>query len=105
MKKFTKNDEGFICFNCRKEVEQLNNSSRDHCNFCLYGLHVDINPGDRLNDCKGVLEPIGLKTSNGKTQIAYKCQKCGKIIYCKKAEDDNPNKILELNTKIWEDSN
>ena len=46
-KRFTKNDNGFICAHCGKEVEPLGYTSRNHCPFCLWSLHVDINPGDR----------------------------------------------------------
>ena len=49
MKLFSKKDESFVCENCKKKVEVLNYTSRDHCPFCLYSKHVDINPGDRLN--------------------------------------------------------
>ena len=55
---FVKNDNEFICQNCGKKVEKLKYTSRDHCNYCLHSLHVDITPGDRLNDCKGLLVPI-----------------------------------------------
>ena len=61
MKKFYKSDESFICENCGKEVEKLNYTSRDHCPYCLYSKHVDINPGDRMNTCKGLLKPIGIE--------------------------------------------
>ena len=65
MKKFNELDEGFICENCNKEVSPLRYSSRDHCPFCLYSKHVDINPGDRNNTCKGLLKPIGIEKYNG----------------------------------------
>ena len=61
MKQFTKRDESFICENCGKEVGELGYTSRDHCPHCLYSKHVDINPGDRLNTCKGLLKPIGIE--------------------------------------------
>ena len=57
-KRFRKNDSGFICQNCKKEVLPLGYTSRNHCPFCLCSLHVDINPGDRANDCGGILRPI-----------------------------------------------
>lgn len=101
MKQFIKNNEEFTCFHCNKLVEKHPTSSRDHCNHCLYGLHVDINPGDRMNDCKGALEPIGLKIANGKTQIAYKCQKCQQQVFCIKADDDNAEEIINLGKKVW----
>lgn len=100
---FIKNNQSFICVHCGKEVNKHPDSSRDHCNHCLYSLHVDINPGDRLNSCKGILEPIGLKISNGKTQIVYKCQKCRQIVFCIKSEDDNSEELIKLSNKIWTD--
>lgn len=100
MKKFTKNNENFICINCGKEVEKHSTSSRDHCNFCLYSLHVDIFPGDRANTCRGVLKPVDIKTSNGKTQIVYVCEKCGEIENNIVASDDNEEEILMLTNKI-----
>ena len=57
MKNFTKNDEGFICKNCGRKVEKLGYTSRDHCPYCLCSIHIDNNPGDRANDCKGILRP------------------------------------------------
>ena len=57
-KRFTKNDDTFICKNCGLEVKPLGYSSRNHCPRCLCSLHVDINPGDRANPCKGLLRPI-----------------------------------------------
>ena len=59
MKKFNMIDESFVCENCGKEIKPLEYSARDHCNYCLYSKHVDIFPGDRANNCKGLLKPIG----------------------------------------------
>ena len=55
---FIKNDEAFKCINCGSQVGKLGYTSRDHCNECLYSIHVDIFPGDRQNTCKGILKPI-----------------------------------------------
>ncbi len=93
---FKKRNEGFICKNCGERVSLHPSSSRDHCNFCLYGLHVDIEPGDRANDCKGVLEPVGIRKKNSKDQIVYRCKKCKKEVFCIVAPDDNFEAIVEL---------
>ena len=61
MKRFNELDEGFICKHCGKEVLPLGYSSRDHCPYCLYSIHIDINPGDRQNTCLGMLRPIGIE--------------------------------------------
>ena len=57
-KRFTKNDSGFLCANCGKEVLPLKKTSRNHCPFCLCSLHLDINPGDRANECKGIMDAV-----------------------------------------------
>ena len=72
---FRVNNQSFTCQNCGAENPPHPSSSRDHCRECLYGLHVDIDPGDRANLCKGILKPVGLKVKNKKKQIVYKCEK------------------------------
>ena len=97
MKQFTKNDNSFVCINCKAFVPVLKTTSRNHCNSCLYSLHVDINPGDRANECKGVLEPVGLVTSGKKGYIIqYKCKKCGAVTNNRSAVDDNFEELLKL---------
>lgn len=96
MKKFYKSDESFICENCSKEVSKLNYTSRDHCPYCLYSKHVDINPGDRMNTCKGLLKPIGVEKFKDTYKIVYKCEKCGMIHRNVIANDDDMNLIIEL---------
>ena len=79
-KRFTKNDDGFVCLHCGKQVEPLGYTSRDHCPFCLWSIHIDINPGDRANECKGALVPIKAETHPKKGfVIVYRCEKCGEI--------------------------
>ena len=97
MKQFTKNDEGFICENCGAKVEKLQYTSRDHCPKCLYSKHVDIMPGDRKEECKGLLKPIKVELSAKKGYvIIYKCEKCGAIRKNKAAEDDDTLKLIKL---------
>lgn len=100
MKKFTEIDEEFICENCGNKVEKLGYTCRNHCSKCLYSKHVDINPGDRLQGCCGLLEPIGLETNSKKGYvIIFKCKRCGELRKNKVAEDDNMEKIIELSKK------
>ena len=100
MKRFTMIDEEFICENCNKKVEKLNYTARDHCPHCLYSKHLDINPGDRAEDCHGILEPIGLETSSKKGYvIVFKCKKCGAIRKNKAAEDDSMDEIIAISAK------
>jgi hypothetical protein len=100
LRRFTKIDEEFICQNCGNQVGKLGYTCRNHCPKCLYSLHVDKNPGDRSEECKGLLEPIGLEISNKKGYvIIFKCTKCGKIRKNKSAEDDNKDLLIKLSSK------
>ena len=101
MKKFNMIDEEFLCENCNKKVEKLNYTARDHCPHCLYSKHVDINPGDRNNQCKGLLEPTGIEKFKNTYKIIYKCQKCNQIHKNIMAIDDDFEKIIELSKTIF----
>ena len=99
MKRFNMLDESFICGNCGKEVKELNYSARDHCPYCLYSKHVDINPGDRLNTCKGLLKPIEIEKYKDTYKIVYECEKCHQKHKNIIAKDDDIKKIIEISTK------
>ena len=100
VRKFTKIDENFVCENCGENVQKLGYTCRNHCPKCLHSKHVDINPGDRSEECHGLLEPVGLEIDSKKGYvIIFKCKKCGQIRKNKAAEDDNMKKIVELSTK------
>ena len=96
MKKFNMIDEEFICDECGKTVKKLNYTARDHCPYCLYSKHVDINPGDRKNTCLGMLAPIGIEKFKNTYKIIYKCKKCGMIHKNIMASDDDIDLIIKL---------
>jgi len=80
VKRFTTKgrNEGFVCANCGKDVPPLcNGSYRNHCPYCLYSLHVDNMPGDRLSTCNGLLVPVCVEY-NGKKGwvIISQCDRC-----------------------------
>lgn len=103
-KKFTMKDEEFVCEVCGQKVVPLNYTARDHCPFCLYSKHVDIMPGDRKEECQGILKPIGIeKNKKSDFKIIYKCNKCHNIEKNIMAKDDNYNLIVELSKgDLWE---
>ena len=87
---FTKIDEEFICEHCGEKVSKLGYSCRNHCPYCLYSKHLDIKPGDREEDCHGLLEPVDIEIDTKKGQmIVFRCIKCGAILKNKVADDDN----------------
>ena len=59
MKRFSRRTEDFTCEHCGTKVK--GNGYTNHCPQCLYSKHVDINPGDRLSDCGGLMEPIDIE--------------------------------------------
>ncbi len=101
-KRFAKNDSGFVCVNCKRAVLPLGKSSRNHCPFCLCSLHVDICPGDRANDCGGLLRPVAAVADPKKGYILiHKCDRCGRLVRNRAAHDaavqpDDLEKIIAL---------
>jgi len=98
---------GFRCAHCEREVPPLANGSyRNHCPYCLYSLHVDINPGDRASDCGGKLRPVGVEHSGKKGWIIlHECEVCGALRRNKAALDDpavadSYERILELSKRF-----
>lgn len=89
-------DENFICENCNRSVNKLKYTARDHCPYCLYSKHVDINPGDRLNTCKGMLKPVKIEKFKNTYKIIYKCEKCKGLHKNIMANDDDMDLIIEL---------
>jgi hypothetical protein len=95
-KNFTRTIEDFTCENCGFHV--VGNGYTNHCPHCLFSKHVDINPGDRLEACGGMMKPIGVeKTPNG-FDVIHKCLKCGVTRKNKAARDDNFDEVLKLST-------
>lgn len=97
-KKFQRTKEDFKCVNCDKAV--IGNGYTDHCPFCLYSLHVDINPGDRKAECRGLMKPVKVETISGVNYIHYICEKCGYTHRIKATEEDNMDLLIELNKNM-----
>ncbi len=93
-KKFKKTVEDFECSHCGTFVK--GDGYTDHCPNCLFSKHVDINPGDRLSECKGEMIPISVEVIEGRYKIAYKCSKCGYIHKVFSNSQDNFETILTI---------
>lgn len=92
-------NEPFKCIKCKMDVKpHPDGSCRNHCSYCLYSLHVDLDvPGDRLSECEGFMKPVGVEVHKKKgTRIIHVCQKCGIKTYTRSASDDNWDLICEL---------
>ncbi len=85
-------NESFSCQHCWADViPHPTGSARNHCNVCLYSLHVDdVSPGDRLSDCYGLMAPIAIDHKRNKwDMIRHKCTICNKEMLNIVAPDDD----------------
>ena len=99
MKKFNMINESFTCENCGSLVSKSTYTARDHCPYCLYSKHVDINPGDRMNKCLGLLKPIGIEKFKSTYKIIYECTKCHEKHKNIIEKDDNMDIIISLSVQ------
>ncbi|NLF24658.1 MAG: RNHCP domain-containing protein [Deltaproteobacteria bacterium] len=93
-KKFQRRVESFTCEHCGKHVQ--GNGYTNHCPACLWSKHVDINPGDRLEPCRGLLEPISAYIKAGEVIILHRCLVCKAERRNKSASGDNDEVIFNL---------
>lgn len=93
-KKFQKRVEDFTCEHCHTEVK--GDGYTNHCPQCLWSKHVDVNPGDRANDCGGMMEPLAVEGNSPKYRIVERCQKCREIKHFTMHKSDNPNAIIAI---------
>jgi hypothetical protein len=94
MRLFQRKKENFTCGNCGERV--LGTGYTNHCPKCLYSKHVDVNPGDRLEACQGLMKPIGVEQSHGEYVIIHQCVNCKFIRKNKTVAEDDYDKIIEL---------
>lgn len=91
---FKRKIEDFVCDNCNTLIK--GNGYTDHCSFCLYSKHVDINPGDRSSNCKGIMEPVAAEVKDKGYRIYYKCLECSYTHRVKSDSKDNLDVISYL---------
>ncbi|MFA5413112.1 MAG: RNHCP domain-containing protein [Patescibacteria group bacterium] len=97
-KRFERRQEDFRCQNCGAKVR--GDGYTNHCPRCLWSKHVDAFPGDRLSECRGMMEPIGVKIKGGKYAIVHRCQKCGMIKNNKTSPTDDMALVVQLSTRV-----
>lgn len=90
--KFQRKIEDFACENCGFQV--TGDGFTNHCPHCLYSKHVDIFPGDRAENCGGLMEPIGVELEKGKYIVVQRCLKCGKTWRNEAKPDDQIGEFL-----------
>jgi hypothetical protein len=91
---FKRTIEDFVCEHCREAVK--GDGYTNHCPRCLWSKHVDTDPGDRANPCKGIMEPIALEGTTPQYRIVHSCKKCGAITRTNVSEGDDTEALLTL---------
>lgn len=92
--KFQRTIEDFVCEHCGASV--VGDGYTNHCPRCLWGKHVDINPGDRANLCQGMMKPMSVIKTKGDFSLVHKCIKCGFEIKNKISKDDDFSEVVRI---------
>ena len=95
--KFQKKTEDFICEHCGKDVKGTGYTN--HCPACLWSKHVDNFPGDRVQLCGGMMEPIKIEVEKGEFIISQRCLKCQHIKRNKASTGDNLDVLFQKISK------
>lgn len=91
---FIKNKEDFTCEKCGFEV--VGNGFTNHCPQCLWSKHVDKNPGDRAEECGGLMKPVGVEGTVAGYSLLYKCEVCSFQNKNKVSPKDNFDEVLKI---------
>ena len=91
---FTRRVEDFDCVVCG--AHNRGDGYTNHCSACLSSLHVDIDPGDRAEDCGGVMRPVAVEIVRGSPVIVHRCEACGLVRRCKSGPLDSTDAIHEV---------
>lgn len=97
-KVFQKRKEDFRCEHCDFFV--AGNGYTNHCPKCLYSKHVDIFPGDRKENCGGMMEPVALEKEKGEEKLTQRCVTCGFMKKNKVCPEDDFEALLGIAKKM-----
>ena len=97
IKRFKRTKEDFICKQCGFFVR--GSGYTNHCPQCLWSMHVDVNPGDRMAVCRALMEPVHIELKNGDYSILQRCVSCGHERRNKVVADDNFDVILQIQNR------
>lgn len=94
IRKFQRTKEDFECEHCGYSV--VGTGYTNHCPQCLYSKHVDVNPGDRDDDCGGLMKPVWIEFERGAYVLTHRCEKCGFKRRNKVQDIDNPESVINF---------
>ena len=94
---FKRHKEDFVCEKCGAKV--TGTGYTNHCPKCLWSKHVDVDPGDRLQNCEGMMEPIRLEGTVARLRILHHCKKCRFERFNDVAKNDDPEAVVKLSAR------
>ena len=92
-------DAAFVCEHCQRVVPggAPGTEHRNHCPWCLWSRHVDLQIGDRRSGCRGTMEPIAITVRrDGEWALVHRCTKCGMMRVNRIAGDDSELLLVSL---------
>ncbi len=95
---FTRKKEDFICEKCGYSV--MGNGYTNHCPKCLWSKHVDIDPGDRLASCGGLMKPSEVLKNGDEYVLVHKCVICGHLKKNKVQKEDDFDMVLKISEDL-----
>lgn len=93
-RQFKRQIEDFVCKHCGSAVE--GDGYTNHCPYCLWSRHVDEFPGDRADDCGGLMQPVALEGSPPGARILHRCMLCGHEKWNRVSPHDEFETLLTL---------
>jgi hypothetical protein len=93
---FTRRVEDFFCEKCGAQVR--GDGYTNHCPRCLWSKHVDMDPGDRKEECDGMMEPTACEREGDEWILTHTCITCGHEKRNKMHPNDNFGAIENIAT-------
>ncbi len=94
IKRFQKRKEDFVCENCT--AKNIGDGFTNHCKECLMSKHVDIFPGDRKEECGGLMPVTHVEKKGEKYTLTHTCDVCGRQIGDHFRVGDNFETLISL---------
>ncbi len=100
----------FRCGNCKEMVfieAAMGTTQRNHCNICLWSMHLDTKPGNRASLCRSRMEPVALtfkhngldkfgSERHGDIMLVHLCKGCAEVNINRIASDDSSVEIMNV---------
>jgi hypothetical protein len=91
---FKRTVEDFVCEHCGALIH--GDGYTNHCSRCLHSKHVDIDPGDRAAECRGLMVPVDVLVERGDRVLVHRCATCGAERRCRTAAEDDVDVMNEI---------